>query len=330
MERRTGGTGAAGGGRLPGTGRLAPEVRALVLRQDGVATTRQLASGGVGASVVCRRVRAGYWQRAFRGVVVLQSGPPSWRQQARAALLAAGPGAALSHRSAGFVHRYVGSPGSVVVVSVPAGRTVRPQPGLDVRRRRRMPHATGSLRCVVPDATLLDLVQDSPDEDTAVGVLCEAVRAGALPQRVLVELRTRPWQRHRSLVVDVLGDPDARVESPLEHRYDRDVERAHGLPRSRGQVRQVVDGRWVRADRVVVGLGVRIELDGQLAHPYGRTDRDVWRDNAVLVERAELTMRYRWHHVVTTPCATAAQLGHALRTHGWRGSPTRCRPGCEV
>ena len=27
------------------------------------------------------------------------------------------------------------------------------------------------------------------------------------------------------------------------------------------------------------------ELDGRLAHPFGRTDADTWRDNAVLVER---------------------------------------------
>lgn len=225
---------------LPGAQRLTPAVRVLVARQDGIATTAQLALGGVGPSTVSRRVRAGHWQRVYRGVVVLQSGPVSWRQRARAALLAAGPGAALSHRSAGVVHGFA-APGSGVrasaagvVVSVPAHRSVRPQPGLDVRRRRAMPWAGGSLRCVGPEATLLDLVDEARDEDAAVRVLCDAVRAGAAPGRVLGELSARAWQRHRALVVAVLGDPDVRVESPLEHRYDRDVERAHGLPRSRG------------------------------------------------------------------------------------------------
>lgn len=327
------GAGGRGGSRpgdpvLPGLERLPAPVQVLVARQDGVATTAQLARAGMGASVVGRRVRAGHWQRLFRGVLVLHSGPVSWRQHARAALLAAGPGAAPSHRTAGFVHRFVAAPGPVVVVSVPVHRTVRPQPGLDVRRRRVMPFAGGALRCVAPEATLLDLVQDTADDDAAVGVLCDAVRAGVLPGRVVAELEARQWQRHRRLVVDVLGDPDARVESPLERRYDRDVERAHGLPRSRGQVRHVVDGRWVRADRVFVGRGVRVELDGQLAHPYGRTDRDVWRDNAVLVERAELTLRYRWGHVVGSPCTTAAQLASALHARGWQGAPIRCGPAC--
>ncbi|MBO3089135.1 type IV toxin-antitoxin system AbiEi family antitoxin domain-containing protein [Cellulomonas sp. zg-ZUI40] len=314
--------------RLPALERLPPPVRALVARQDGVATTAQLARAGMGASVVGRRVRAGHWQRLFRGVLVLHSGPVSWRQHARAALLAAGPGAALSHRTAGFVHRFVATPGPVVVVSVPAHRAVRPQQGIDVRRRRVMPHAGGGLRCVGREPTLLDLVHEAADEDAAVGVVCDAVRAGVLPYRVVDELGTRSWQRHRALVLDVLGDPDARVESPLERRYDRDVETAHGLPRSRGQVRQVVGGRWIRADRVFEGLGVRVELDGRLAHPHGRTDLDVWRDNAVLVERAELTLRYRWVHVVGSPCATAAQLASALHARGWRGTPALCGPAC--
>lgn len=334
MQRGEGRASGADGRRadvlaLPGMTTLAPEVRALVARQDGVATTAQLAAGGVGPGAVGRRVRSGVWQRPFRGVVVLQSGRPSWRQRARAGLLAAGPGAALSHATAGYMHGIVAVPGRDVVVSVPATRAVCPRPGLVVRRRRVMPVAGGALRTVTPEATLLDLVQDAPDDDAVVGLLCDAVRAGVLAGRVLRELEHRTV-RHRALVAAVLGDPDARVESPLEHRYDRDVERAHGLPRSRGQVRHVVDGRWVRADRVFAGLGVRVELDGQLAHPHGRTDRDVWRDNAVLVERAELTLRYRWHHVVVTPCATAGQLGRALRARGWRGSPTRCRPDCEV
>lgn len=322
------GAGPRDAGVLPGLERVAPSVRELIAKQDGVATTGQLALGGLGPSVVSRHVRAGRWQRAFRGVVILQSGAPSWRQQARAALLAAGPGAALSHRSAAFVHGFVSAPGAGIVVSVPASRAVRPQPGLDVRRRRAMPFASGSPRRVGREATLLDLVQEAPDEDATVAILCDAVRAGVLPGRVLDELAARPWQRHRALVVEVLDEPWARVESPLERRYDRDVERAHGLPRSRGQVRQVVGGRWIRADRVFDGLGVRVELDGQLAHPHGRTDRDVWRDNAVLVERAELTLRYRWTHVVSGPCATAAQLAAALRTRGWRGALVRCSPVC--
>ncbi len=75
---------------------------------------------------------------------------------------------------------------------------------------------------------------------------------------------------------------------------------------------------------------MRCELDGELAHPGGRTDSDTWRDNAVLIERGDITLRYRWGHVALTPCATAAQVAAALRLRGWRGAPRACKPDCPV
>ena len=99
------------------------------------------------------------------------------------------------------------------------------------------------------------------------------------------------------------------------------------LPRTAGQVRQRVDGGWIRADRVHEGAGVRIELDGRLAHPGATTDCDVRRDDAVLLEHDDLTLRYRWSHVAGRPCDVARQVAHALTRAGRTTSPTRC-PRC--
>jgi len=255
-------------------------------------------------------------------VLVVHAGALSWRQRARAALLYAGPGAALSHRAAGHVHGFVGAP-AVIEVAVPRARTVLPQEGIVVRRRV-MPFAGGRLRVVNEDDTVVDLVAGAADVDEAVGLLCDAVRAGVLPGRVVAAARERARVRNRRLLDEVPDAVEEGVESPLEHRYARDVERAHRLPRARAQVRQRVDGRWIRADRVYGGLGVRVELDGRLAHPHGSTDADVWRDNAVVLARAELTLRYRWRHVASRPCATARQVAAALQAGGWRGEPARC------
>lgn len=134
----------------------------------------------------------------------------------------------------------------------------------------------------------------------------------------------------RALLLELLGEAEPGIESPLEHRYARDVERRHGLPRARAQVRDRVGGRWIRADRVYEGLGVRVELDGRLAHPTGRTDDDTWRDNSVVIERSEVTLRYRWRHVAVEPCATAGQVASALRARGWTGGATRCSPTCAL
>lgn len=293
-------------------------------------TSAQLHAWGVGRAVVSRRIAQGDWQRLWRGVVALHSGAITWRERARGAVLYAGDGAALSHASAAFVHGVVSAPGPQIVVSVPARRVVSIPPGLVVRRRRTMPYAGGPIRATGVDDTVLDLVHEIDSEDDVVGLVCDAVRAGVLPGRLLRYAGERRLLRHRDLVEDLLGDDGQGIESPLEHRYVRDVERRHRLPTAHAQVRERTGGRWIRANRVHVGLGVRIELDGQLAHPSGRTDRDTWRDNAVLIERSEITLRYRWQHVVSEPCATAAQVVAALRSRGWTGRARRCSPTCPV
>lgn len=92
----------------------------------------------------------------------------------------------------------------------------------------------------------------------------------------------------------------------------------------------MLDGAWVRADRVYPAHALRVELDGALAHPRGRTDRDTWRDNAVTIELEQRTLRYRWAHVRLTPCLTAVQVAAGLRLADPVLRVLHCRPGCPV
>ena len=128
------------------------------------------------------------------------------------------------------------------------------------------------------------IVRDGDDARTRLGARHVARVRKVEPSTILLALDGRGRVRHRALVVDVLAEVAAGVESPLERRYRRDVERAHGLPISELQVREVLSGRWVRADGRYRPYRTRVELDGQLAHPGGRTDEDTWRDNAALLE----------------------------------------------
>ena len=70
-------------------------------------------------------------------------------------------------------------------------------------------------------------------------------------------------------LADLIADVDSGIESPLEARYHR-IERLHGLPTAVLQERRVVDGGWIRADRVHPAYLLVIELDGNLAHRGGR------------------------------------------------------------
>jgi hypothetical protein len=301
----------------------------LIEQQAGVVSRAQLVELGWTGASISRRVTSARWQRLFRGVFVTHSGPVVWRSRAFGALLYAGRDAALSHGSAAFVHGFAREP-SLITVTVPATRTVRAQPGLVVHRRVDMPPAWGRPRRLDRGVTVVDLAAALSSSDDVVGLVTASVRAGAHPEEILAALGGRGRVPHRRLLAELVGNVASGIESPLEYRYHRDVERRHRLPAARLQVSHRLEHGWIRADRLYESLGVRVELDGGLAHPGGRTDADVWRDNAVVVARAEITLRYRWRHVVVDPCGTARQVGQALCSRGWRGSAQPCGPGCAV
>jgi hypothetical protein len=306
------------------------KVERLAERSEFVVARADLLALGATPDWISGRVSSGRWQRLLPGVYATFTGVPPWKAKVRAALMYAGKGAVLSHTSAQHVW-FGGSPEPQLELSVPERRRVSPQPGLLVHYRRRMPESTG-LRTPVttPAETVLDLARRLTAEDDVVGLLTTAARAGTTSRDVLEALARRPRQRHRQLITDVLADVDAGVESPLERRYHRVVERAHGLPQAVMQVREEVDGQWIRADCRYVEYRLRVELDGALAHPGGRTDADTWRDNAVLLATDDLTLRYRWAHATTEACRTALQVADGLRRGGWSGAARRCGDACLV
>lgn len=302
----------------------------LARTQAGVVTTEQLTELGADHAWISRVVRSGQWQRLHHGVLLTHSGPILWRARAWAGLLYAGPGAALSHETAAILHEFRAAPQPWVDVTVPEGRRVGPSLGVVVHRRSTLPPAGGRPRRTWRGDTVVDLVAAARSDDDSVGWVCDAVRAGTRLPEIADALSRRNRMRSSALLRDLLHDVAEGIESPLERRYHHDVERRHGLPSAELQVRQVVGGIWIRADAVYRGLRVRVELDGALAHPDGRTDGDTWRDNAVLIARGEITLRYRWRHVAATPCETAAQVATALRSRGWTGRPRPCGPACAV
>jgi very-short-patch-repair endonuclease len=135
----------------------------------------------------------------------------------------------------------------------------------------------------------------------------------------------RSRARWRKLLRDLLDDGEG-IESPLEWRYVRDVERPHGLPTAERQQVVKVGGRRQRRDAVYRAQRVVIELDGRLGHQSAGAFRDMRRDNAAAA-RGEVTLRYGWMDVVGRPCEVARQIADILRRRGWLGTLLRC-PNC--
>src|SRR5579885_775516 len=91
--------------------------------QDNVISREQLLSAGLGRGAIAHRVRTGAWQRLHNNVYLLGPAPPSLMARARAAVMACGVNAVVSHRSAAEMFGLLPEIGGEVHVSV-AGRNV--------------------------------------------------------------------------------------------------------------------------------------------------------------------------------------------------------------
>jgi hypothetical protein len=145
----------------------------------------------------------------------------------------------------------------------------------------------------------------------------------------MVTMSARKKMRWRAELGDVLAAAGDGIHSVLEYRYLRDVERAHGLPRSRHQVRVVIDGKAAYRDAYYDEYQLAVELDGRLAHPDDERWRDSLRDNKAGA-RGIQTTRYGWRDVYGRACETAVLQAQILRKRGWPGTPRPCSERCPV
>ena len=87
-----------------------PPSRELLAAQGNTVARRQAASSGIDQQAMDSRLRNGRWQRLQCGVYATFSGQPSRETLLWAALLRAGPDAALSHQTAAERHGLIDEP----------------------------------------------------------------------------------------------------------------------------------------------------------------------------------------------------------------------------
>jgi hypothetical protein len=302
--------------------------------QSGVVARQQVLALGLQPHDIRRLLRRREWACIHPGVYVNHTGPLTWIQRAWAAVLYAWP-AALGHESA---LRAADGPGRrdqepVIDVVVDHGRTVRPPPGVRVRRVRRL-DARVQWNLAPPrlrhEEAVIDVALDAPDDLAALGVLAAAIQARRTTAgRLQVCLASRRRVARRDWFAAVLRDLAEGASSVLEHEYLVRVERPHGLPRGDRQARAVATTKIVYRD-VAYDQGLVIELDGRLFHDTAaQRDRDFERDLDATVD-ALGTIRLSWGQIHARPCSTAAKLAVVLRRRGWTGAPHPCGPDCPV
>ncbi len=267
--------------------RKGQSIAALAAQQRGLVTRKQLLAAGIPERSVSRRLAAGRLHRLHRGVYLVGHPVPPPLALELAALLACGPTAVLSHRTAAVLWRFLPSWAGPVEVIAP-DRRCRPRPGLKPHAAKlQRPEITTrqALRITTPARTLADLasVLDPTELERATN---EAEVLGLVEGRSARAGVTRSEAERRLLAL---------------------LRRA-GLPPTATNTRiagQEVDVLYAEARLVV-------EMDGYAFHrTRAAFERDRRRD-AELAAAGFRVVRVTWRALTTEPEALIARLAGAL------------------
>jgi hypothetical protein len=314
---------------------IPPSLRRIIADQAGTVSRRQVLQAGVSRSTIISKVTHGSWQPLHRGVYGAFTGMIRWEAHLWAAVLYAGPGALLSHETAAEVLGLTDRRCPTIHVTIPESRRVRPPEGVTIHlssfdyprwrpQRGTPPHTFYA-------ETIIDLVAAADNLDDVVawvsrGIARHLVGKAQLNAAVAAHRRFR-WRDHIDEVIERVADGS---HFPLEFRYDRDVERAHGLPGATRQAKFVKpDGSSGFRDRCYKEYGLIVELDGKQFHDAEQRGQDQARDNEAAATTGA-TLRYGWADVDRASCETAGQVYRALRKRGYRGTMRLCSATCRA
>ena len=168
--------------------KLPPTLRNLAQRQHGIVSRSQALRAGLSPDMIKFRIRSGRWQPLHLGVYATFSGIPGRGARLWAALLAAGPGAALSYQTAAELHGLSDKPADPIHVSVPRERHLVAVEGVRLHRSARAaePIQGGSYppRTTVEE-TVLDLTQVARSFDDVCGWVTRAIARELTDERKL-------------------------------------------------------------------------------------------------------------------------------------------------
>jgi hypothetical protein len=249
-------------------------LEALALRQHGLVTHKQLDALGYSARQIQLIIQSGRLVLARRGVFRLCGAIPSWRMSALAAVLAAGEGVVLSHRSAAVLWDMIDQHAVAGPLEITAP-TLRRLEGVRCHRAslgsREMTSRFG-IAVTTAERTLLDLANSLGAGE--LGRLCdEALRRRILTMgrlRRVVDAHQGPGRRKLKPAIEVLSDRMPGYDpgaNDWELRMDRLWDEL-GLPASERQYRIRIGRRTYRPDRAIVGLKIAVEWTG--FDPHGR------------------------------------------------------------
>jgi len=282
----------------------------VAARQHGVVSRPQLLGAGFDDGAISRRVEKGQLHRVHQGVYGV--GHPQLTSHARwmAAVLACGPGAALSHLDAAGLWRIYEGTGTRVHVVAASNRRV---PGLWIHRARRLDLEDVTVHEGIPVTTVARTLVDLTDllpGDRVLRAMREAdyLRLLDLDSLNAAVERARGRRNLRRLKQALARHREGGiVRGELEHRFLELVGRA-GLPAPETNVRVRTRKRIYTVDCLWRAEGVAVELDGRGAHARTAAfEEDRARDTALNAIGLR-TLRFTWRRVANEPEDVVAEL----------------------
>ena len=282
------------------------EIARLAERQHGVVSLTQLQLLGLSRSAVARRARAGRLTRLHRAVYAVGHGRLTKRGYWMAAVLAYGPKAKLSYRSAAAHQGIRPDNRAKIDVTVPSP-SARPRPGIDVHRSTTLEAADvteiDSIPCTTLARTLLDLADVLPPRAIEKAIdQAEILRIFDL-RAVEKALSRANGRRGAAVLRQVLGDyaGPTLTERELEERFFA-LCRSAALPKPAvnewitlgGGIAYKADFLW-RAERLIV------ETDGWGSHGTRQAFENDRRRDRRLSVAGWTVVRFTWRDVEREP-----------------------------
>ena len=280
---------------------------------------------GLTRQAIYRRVRAGRLHPLYRGVYAVGHPVLTVAGKRRAALLACGPGAVLSHNTAAdhFGLRPSSSATIHVLIASGAGRTR--QACIHLHRTRFLPKSErteeNGLAVTTWPRTVLDMAATLRHLEDVRVMLDRAVHLRLFDLAALhAVLDAHPSRPGRARLEKVLQryEPTNLTRGKLERTFLRFCDR-HGLPRPlvnhpialSAHETATVDFCWP-AQRVIV------ETDDRRTHLSPTAFENDRRRDAILTAAGWTILRYTYRRLRDEPEAVAAELGGLLSARSAR------------
>jgi Transcriptional regulator, AbiEi antitoxin/Protein of unknown function (DUF559) len=268
----------------------------LARRQWGVASLAQLRALGIGARAVQLRAGTGRLHRVHRGVYAV--GHPILRPEGHrlAAVLACGPGAVLSHRSAAAHWELLATSQERIDVTAPRSR--QGVPGIRLHTSRSLDAQDTTRHEGIPittvHRTLLDLAA-TVRSDQLENALAQAMHLQLYDQRAIDDVIARSnGHRGRSVLKEATRQEPQITKSMWEVRMLALVRRA-GLPEPRCNVAlHAPDHGECKPDFYWPAYGLIVETDGWEAHRTLAAFRSDRAKDAALTAAGYKVLRFTW------------------------------------